>query len=60
MKFKACNSILIRNSGKQLGSSLAGSIMDKTGSIVQDFGTLANGGAMGSVLSQISIHIKKK
>ena len=60
MKFKACNSILSRDSGKQLGSSLAGSIMEKTGSIVQDFGTLANGGAMGSVLSQISIHIKKK
>ena len=60
MKFKACNSILSRNSGKQLGSSLAGSIMDKAGSIAQDFGTLANGGAMGSALSQIGIHIKKK
>lgn len=60
MKFKACDSILSRNSGKQLGSSLADSIMDKTGIIAQDFGLLANGGAMGSALSKIGIHIKKK
>lgn len=60
MKFKACDSTLCRDSNKQFGSSITDNILNKTESIAPNFGSLANGGTVGSTLSKIGINIKKK
>lgn len=60
MKFKACDSILCRDSDNQLGSSMADKILNKKASIAQSIGPLANDMPIGSTLSKIGVHIKKK